>query len=638
MKSICTRLPLLLLELLILGLASALAQSADITLMVDATKVQEKIVHTRMSIPVKPGPAALYYPKWIPGEHEPSGPVGNVVNLKFSAGGKTIPWRRDLLDVFTFHIDVPAGASDLEVSFDYIEPSSGMFSGGGSSTDKLVVLSWNQNFLYPAWTRAENTILKPTLKLPSGWKYGTPLPVENESGDEITFKPVSLDRLVDSPVIAGEFYKAIDITPPGEPIHHELDLVADSAAAIDVSPEVQKGMTNMVAEAGKVFGAHHYRDYHFLLTLSDHVAHFGLEHNECDDSRVGERALLTPEGRRSVAGLLGHEYVHSWNGKFRRPADLAVPYYEVPMRTDLLWVYEGLTSYLGPLLAARSGMWTAEQYRDDLANTVAEMGPGRPGRTWRPLQDTADAVEGGSAYGRGGWMDLRRGTDYYPEGDLIWLEVATIIHDESHGAKSFEDFCHAFYGGPNRGPEVKPYTFDELVAALKAVVPYDWAGYFHERLTSTSAEAPAGGIERGGWKFEMSDRPPSPRGGPGGGGGGGGRFGGGANQVYSIGLRLGTDGTVQESLYDGPSYQAGIVPGMRVMAINDRVYTPDVLSDAIKAAMQGDEPIHFLVVNDDYYRVIAVNYHGGPKFPRLVRDESKPDLLDEIAKPLAGKN
>ncbi len=636
MKSIRARLPLVLLELLILGLTSALAQSGDITLMVDASKAPEKIVHTRMSIPVKPGPATLFYPKWIPGEHEPSGPVDNVVDLKFSAGGKTLPWRRDLLDVFTFHLDVPAGASELEVSFDYIEPGSGMFSGGGSATDKLVIVSWNQNVLYPSWTRAEDTILKPTLRLPSGWKYGTPLPVESASGNEVTFKPVSLDRLVDSPVLAGEFYRAIDITPPGEPIHHELDLAADSAAAIDVSPEVQKGMTNMVAESGKVFGARHYRDYHFLLTLSDHVAHFGLEHNECDDSRIGERSLLTPEGRRSVAGLLGHEFVHSWNGKFRRPADLAVPYYEVPMKTDLLWVYEGLTSYLGPLLAARSGMWTAEQYRDDLANTAADMGPGRPGRTWRSLQDTADAVAGGSSYERGGWQDWRRGVDFYPEGDLIWLEVATIIHDQTHGAKSFEDFCHEFYGGPNHGPEVKPYTFDDLVAALKAVTPYDWAGYFHERLTSLSPNAPIGGIENGGWKFEMSDHPPEPR--RGGGGGGGGRFGGGADLVYSIGLRLSSDGVVQESLIGGPAYQAGIVPGMRVMAINDRAYTADLLHDAIKAATQNDQPILFLVLNDDYYRTVPVNYHGGEKFPRLVRDESKPDLLDEIAKPLAGKN
>ena len=271
---------------------------------------------------------------------------------------------------------------------------------------------------------------------------------------------------MDSPVVTGEYYRAVDITPPGEPIHHEIDLVADSAAALEMTAEMQKGFTNMVAESGKLFGTRHYRDYHFLLTLSDHVVHFGLEHHECNDSRLGERSLLTPDGRREVAGLLGHEFVHSWNGKFRRPADLSTPLYESPMRTDLLWVYEGLTSYLGPLLAARSGLWTAEQYREDLATTAASMGPGRPGRTWRPLQDTADAVEG-EVYGRGGWTNWLRGVDYYPEGDLIWLEVATLIHDQTHGQKSFEDFARSFYGGPNQGPQLKPYTFDELVQALQ---------------------------------------------------------------------------------------------------------------------------------------------------------------------------
>jgi predicted metalloprotease with PDZ domain len=632
MNSIRARLPILLLELVVGGVASSLAQpSVTISLNVDATQAAEKILHTRMVMPVKPGPVTLYYPKWIPGEHTPSGPVGNVAGLKFSANGKTLPWRRDLLDVFTFHLDVPSGVDRLEVEFDYLEPSGGAFSAGGSATDKLVIVSWNQDVLYPAWSRAENITIKPTLRLPSGWKFGTPLPVENAAGAEVTFKPVPLDRLVDSPVIAGEYYRAVDVTPPHEPIHHEIDLVADSAAALEMSPEVQKDFTNMVAESGKIFGARHYRDYHFLLTLSDHVAHFGLEHNECNDSRTGERSLLTPEGRRGVAGLLGHEFVHSWNGKFRRPADLSAPYYEVPMKTDLLWVYEGLTSYLGPLLAARSGMWTPEQYREDLATTAADLGPGRPGRTWRPLQDTADAVAGMS-FGRGGWGDWRRGVDYYPEGDLIWLEVATLIHDQTHGQKSLEDFCRAFYGGPNQGPEVKPYTLDDLVGALQAVAPYDWAGYFHDRLTSTSAQAPVGGIEAGGWKVDYTDRPPASR------GGGGGRFGGGANAVYSLGLRLGTDGAVQEALFGGPAYLAGIVPGMRVVAINDRAYTAELLHDALKASAKNDQPIRFLVVNDDYYKTCSVNYHGGERYPRLVRVEGKADLLDDIAKPLAGKN
>jgi predicted metalloprotease with PDZ domain len=620
MNFIRVRLPIFLIEVAVLGVSTLLAQnSVTIDLAVDATQAPQKILHTHMVMPVKSGPLTLYYPKWIPGEHTPSGPIGGIGGFSFSANGRTIPWRRDLMDVFTFHLDVPEGVERLEIAFDYIEPSR-----GGSATDKLVIVSWNQDVLYPAGLSAARISVKPTLRLPSGWKFGTPLPVEIATGDDIVFKPVALDRLVDSPVIAGQYYRAVDVTPANEPIHHEIDLVADSAAALEMSPEVQKHFTNMVAESGKLFGARHYRDYHFLLTLSDHVAHFGLEHNECNDSRTGERSLLTPEGVRDVADLLGHEFVHSWNGKFRRPADLTTPNYEVPMKTDLLWVYEGLTSYLGPLLAVRSGLWTPEQYREDLATTAADIGPGRPGRAWRSLQDTADAEAGD--LGRGvGWSNWLRSVDYYPEGDLIWLEVATIIQDQTHGQKSFEDFCHAFYGGPNDGPQVEPYTFDELIQALQAVAPYDWAGYFHTRLTSLSATAPVEGIQAGGWKVDYSEKPPEPR--------EAGRSGG-VNALYSLGLRLGTDGVVEESLVDGPAYLAGIASGMRVVAINDRAYTQDLLHDALKAGTKNDESIRFLVVNNDYYKTCTVNYHGGERYPHLVRVEGKPDLLDEIAKPL----
>lgn len=612
------------IEILLFGLASAVAQSTPtILLTVDATRAPEKLLHTRMLIPVKPGPLTLYYPKWIPGEHDPSGPINNLAGLKFTGNGQTIPWRRDLLDVFTFHLDVPSGVERLEAEFDYTQPANVSASG------KLVVVAWNPDVLYPAGIPAEKIMVGATLRLPAGWNFGTPLPVQSASGNEVTFQPVSLVTLVDSPVIAGEYYRAIDITPAGEPIHHEIDLVADSAAALDMTPEMQKGFTNMVAESGKLFGARHYRDYHFLFTLSDHVAHFGLEHHECNDSRLDERALLTADGRREVADLLGHEFVHSWNGKFRRPADLSTPLYEAPMKDDLLWVYEGLTSYWGPLLAARSGLWTPEQYREDLATYAADMGPGRPGRTWRPLQDTADASPGAS-FGRWVWTNWLRGEDYYPEGDLIWLEVDTLIRDRSQGRKSLEDFARAFYGGPNNGPELKTYTFDELVQALQAVVPYDWAKYFHERLTSTSPEAPLGGIERGGWKVEYTGKPPEapPYG----------RGAGGVNALYSLGLSLTADGHVRDSLVGGPAYLAGITQGMKIAAVNDRAYTGDLLHDALKAGTKNHEPLRLLVLNDDYYKTCTIDYHGGERYPHLARVEGKPDLLDEIAKPLAGKN
>ncbi len=609
------RLPLFFALLLSLAASPALADDT-IQLTVDATRTQQKLLRTHLALPVKPGPLTLYYPKWIPGEHGPDGPIASLTGLKFEADGKSIPWQRDLLDVFTFHLDVPAGVSRLEADYDFIEPES------NSATDKLMVLEWNQVVLYPADPPAEKLTYDARLRMPEGWKFGTSLPIDKESGNEVTFKPISLDLLVDSPIIAGQFYRTIDITPPGEPIHHELDIVADSEAALNMNPANQKQMTSLVAESGKLFGARHYRDYHFLLTLSDHVAHFGLEHHESNDSRLPERTLLEPSSGYSLGGLLSHEFVHSWNGKFRRPADLTVPYYEQPMKTDLLWGYEGLTDYLGPLLAARSGLWTPEQYHEYLASIAAMLGPGRTGRTWRPLIDTATGEPG--MMGRGGWSSWRRGVDYYEEGDLLWLEAATIIHRESHGNKSIDDFCLAFHGGANHGPEVKTYTFDELVNALNQVAPFDWAGFFHERLNSTSAEAPVGGIENAGWKVVFNADPsklPGRRGA--------------AGDLYSIGLQVGNDGMVSDSVVGSPAFEAGISSGMKVVGVNGRVFNQDVLADAIKAAASSSQPIALLVIDDDYFRNCPINYHGGARNPHLAREESKPDYLDELIKPRA---
>jgi predicted metalloprotease with PDZ domain len=618
------RFTLVLTIVAALAAPALLAQSSQtISLTVDATQAPIKLVRSHIVMLVKPGPLTLYYPKWIPGEHGPDGPIANLTGLKFSANGKTIPWQRDLLDNFTFHVDVPEGVDQLDIHFDYIEPSgSGAYTAGASATAKLDVISWNQNVLYPAGTPADQLTYEAKLILPDGWKFGTALPIANQSANEATFKPVSLERLVDSPVIAGEYYRAIDITPPGEPIHHEIDLAADSEAALAMPPELKAGMINLVAESGKLFGTRHYRDYHFLLTLSDHVAHFGLEHHESNDSRLPERVMLEPTGAFSVGGLLAHEFVHSWNGKFRRPADLTTPDYEVPMKTDLLWVYEGLTDYFGPMLAARSGLWTQEQYHDVLASISAALGPGRPGRTWRPLLDTAVGQLGG----RGGWLNWRRGSDYYDEGDLIWLEVATIIDRESHGQKTIDDFAHSFHGGPNNGPEIKTYTFEEVVSALSSIAPYDWAGFFHEKLTSTSPDAPVGGIENGGWKVVYTDKPskvPGRRGG--------------AGDAYSIGLQVGEDGSVTDSIVGGLAFKAGITSGMKVVAVNGRVYTHDLLQDAIKASKGSSNPIILLLIVDDYYKTCTIDYHGGERYPHLQRDESKPDYLDDLIKPHASK-
>ena len=601
--------------LVFVGAISMAAQTGNITVSVDATKVPQKIVHVDETLPVQAGPLTLYYPKWIPGEHGPDGPVSNMAGMKFDADGTDIPWTRDLLDIWTFHVNVPSGKTTLHVAFDYIE------SAGGSATDKLLVLEWNEVVLYPAGITSDKLTCETKLTLPEGWKFGTALPVRGQQGREVDFRPISLELLVDSPVITGEFYRAIDLTPPGESVHHEIDMVADSAAALQMSPAEQKGMTNLVAESGKLFGARHYREYHFLFTLSDHVAHFGLEHHESNDSRLPERTLLEPSGAFRLGGLLAHEFVHSWNGKFRRPADLTTPDFEKPMEDDLLWVYEGLTDYLGPMLAARSGLWTPEQYHDFLASIAASLGPGRPGRTWRPLLDTAVGIS--QIRPPRGWVNLVRTADYYDEGDLLWLEVATIIHQQTNGQKEMDDFCHLFHGGPNNGPQVKTYTFDQVVDALKSVAPYDWAGFFKTRLNSVSPDAPTAGIENGGWKVTFSaERSKVP-----------GRRGESIGDEYSLGLTLGADGAVNESIYGSPAWQAGIGPGMKVVGVNGRVYTHDGLQDALEAG----QPVELLTIVDDYYKTFTVDYRGGPKYPHLVQQDGKPDLLDDLIKARAGQ-
>lgn len=605
---------------LLAGMGSSAAAAQAISVTVDATQTPRKLLHAKLTMPVKPGPVTIYYPKWIQGEHAPAGPIRDLTGLKFEVEGKTIPWRRDLGDDFTFHVDVPAGATHLSASYDYIEPE------GMSATDQLLALEWNEVLLYPAGEPAAQLIYEAKLRLPEGWKFGTALPVAAQAANEVTFKPISLDLLVDSPVVAGKHYREIDLTPAGEPIHHEIDIVADTEAALNMSSETQQKMKNLVAESGKLFGARHYRDYHFLLTLSDHVQHFGLEHGESNDSRLPERTLISPDADVVVGGLLPHEFAHSWNGKFRRPLGLSTPDFEQPMHDELLWGYEGLTEYLGPLLAARSGLFTTEEYHEWLANVAAMMGPGRPGRTWRPLLDTAVAVPGfGFAAGARGWTSWRRSTDYYDEGDLMWLEVATVIEQETKGQKSIDDFCHLFHGGVNNGPEVKPYTFEDLVRTLNEVAPYDWAKFFHEHLESTSPDMPDGGIRNGGWRVEFNDQPlhlPGRHGATG--------------DLYTIGLQITENGTVSDSIVGSPAFDAGISPGMKVLGVDGHVYTHDVLEDAIKAAKGTASPISILVLNDDYYRICAVNYHGGERYPHLVRDESKPDYLDELAKPRAG--
>ncbi len=605
------------------------ATPPHVILSLDATQAPRKIFHARVTIPSSPGTLTLYYPKWIPGEHGPTGPIEELTGLKFTANGQILKWRRDLLDGWTIHVEVPAGAASVEASLDFASPptAGGKYTAGPSATDKLAIINWNTMLLYPAGWKSDELIYEASLRLPAGWKFGTALPIATQAREQlnspaqITFKPVSLTTLVDSPVNTGEFMRVVSLA---ENPHHELDIAADSAAALDAPAEVFDHYRDLVTQAQELFRTHHYREYHFLYSLSDHVAHFGLEHHESNDSRRPERALVDPDLRLMSAGLLPHEFVHSWNGKFRRPADLATPDYEKPMQTDLLWVYEGLTEYLGEILSARSGLASPEQFRDALAMYAAELDH-RSGRRWRNLQDTADGVPSMQDAPHE-WESRRRPLDYYEEDELNWLWADTIIRQQTDGKKSMDDFCHIFHGGPGEPPQVKTYSFDDVVNTLNQVAPFDWRGFWTERLTNHGPGAPLAGIEASGWKlvydqnqsdrmraWEIEQRE--------------------INAEYSIGLLLKDDGEIVDTVEGMPGASVGIGPGMRVVAVNGRRFSVDVWHDALRAGRNTSVPLELLIENTDYYKTYSIDYHGGDQYPHLVREESARDVLSSIIKP-----
>lgn len=602
------------------GAVFAQTKAPVVKISVDASDAPRKIFHATLEFPASAGTLTVYYPEWIPGEHGPTGPINDLLGLKFRGNGQELPWRRDLLDGWTFHVDVPAGVSMVEATLDYVSPVSmdeALYTAGASATAKMAVVSWNDLLLYPSGFSLDELTYQASLKLPPGWKYGTALPIASQVGAEIQFESASLGTLVDSPVIAGEYLRVV---PLAENPHQEMDIAADSASALDVTQEVLDPYKNLTEQAKKLFGAQHFRDYHFLYSLSDHVAHFGLEHHESDDSRVGERYLVDPGLRLVEAGLLPHEYVHSWNGKYRRPADLTTPDYEKPQQTDLLWVYEGLTSYLGDVLSGRSGIRTPEQYRDNLAKIAADMDH-HPGRTWRNLQDTADAAPELYMASKD-WLSWRRDTDFYDEDVLNWLWVDTIIRQQSHGKKSIDDFCHLFHGGPGGQPEIKTYTFDDVVNTLNQVVPYDWRGFWTERLTTHAPHAPLTGIENSGWKLAYDGTASELIT----------AWEGAHKQIdaaYSIGVTVGFDGLIEDTVEGLPAAKAGIGPGMKVVAVNGRAFTPEVFLTALRETANSG-PLELLVENTDYFKAYKLDYHEGERYPHLVRDEAKADMLGEI--------
>jgi predicted metalloprotease with PDZ domain len=606
--------------------APLLAASPPIQITADLTDAPRKFLHARMTIPVHPGPLTLVYPQWIPGEHGPTGPVDNFTGITFIANGQTLPWTRDPVDMFTFHVQIPADVSKLEAKVDFLATAAPSgFSAGASTNANLAVLSWNEFTLYPAGMPAADVTFEPSVKLPDGWKFGTALAESSSEGDLIHFRPVSLEMLVDSPLLTGRFFKEVALAPEITPKHF-VDMAADGPEDLNITPDQIEAFSNLVRETGVLFGSRHYNSYHFLLTLSDSVAHFGLEHHQSSDDRVDASTYLDDDLMLLEGDLLPHEFTHSWNGKYRRPIGLATANYQQPMKGNMLWVYEGLTQYLGDVLAVRSGIWTVEFYRAYLAASAAEMDH-RPGRTWRDLEDTAVSAQ--ILYDTNSkWDNWRRSVDYYQEGELIWLEADTIIRKHSKNRRSLNDFCLKFLGlGGNTPPEIVPYTFEELVKTLDSVEHYDWAGFFNERLTSKSPQAPLGGIDNAGYRVQYADASnlyiraaeSSDRG---------------LNAWYSLGLAI-EDGSISDVLVDSPAYKAGLGPGMKLVAVNGRAYTDELLRQAIRDAKGSGPAVELIVESSKFFKVLKIDYHDGVKYPRLVREEKTPDLIEDVVKPLA---
>jgi predicted metalloprotease with PDZ domain len=605
--------------------------AGELTLNVDLTNPGQRIFRVRERIPASAGALTLYYPKWIPGEHSPSGTINGITGLIITAdSGQRVDWRRDLEDMFSLHLVVPPGASSLQLEFQLLSPgTAGEFGQSVSATDSIEDLEWNQVLFYPSGYAARGIRVRAGVKLPAGWGYGTALTTATMDHGTVGFEAVSLEQLIDSPLITGLHFARLDLAPGAQvPVH--LDLVADHDSDLKLSDAQLQAHRNLIIQAQALFGARHYQHYDFLFTLSENTGHFGLEHSQSSDDRLNAKFFTDADTYLYGGSLLPHEYVHSWNGKFRRPAGLATPNFNVPMRGELLWVYEGLTEYLGDVLAARSGIWAPEQYREQLAATAAGMDH-RPGRAWRNLQDTADEAQI-LYYTPNDWSAWRRSVDFYDEGELLWLDVDTTIRELSGGHRTLDDFLRAFYGIDDGSVVVKPYTFEDVVKALNAVQPHDWTGFLRSRLDAHTTPAPLGGITRGGWSLSYSDQSSA-------------NFK--ANDKtrktldlsYSLGLVVSTAaddyGKVLDVLWASPAFTAGLAPGMKLIALNGRKFDAERVDEELHAAQGVKEPIEILVQNLDSYATVRVDYHGGPVYPHLTRVAGTPDRLDEIIAPKA---
>jgi predicted metalloprotease with PDZ domain len=610
--------------------------AGPIELSVDITNVTDRIAHVHEHIPVEPSAKelVLLYPKWIPGNHSPTGPISRLAGIVTSVDGKRVQWVRDRVDVYAFHVPLAAGAKFVDLDFDYLSPIK-RSEGRIERSDAIADLQWNTVVMYPAGYFSRDIPFDVTIKLPQGWKYATALETVSEQGSAVKFKQTPLNMLVDSPLYAGIHYKRVDLSPsPTNTVH--LDVFADEEKDLAITPAELEMHKKLASEADKLYGSHHYNHYDFLLLLSDKVGGIGLEHHQ--SSEDGARPDYFTDWNAGIFrnDLLAHEYTHSWNGKFRRPADLWTPNFNVPMRDDLLWVYEGMTEYWGIVLTARSGMRTPEQTRDILAGIAANYEIS-PGRDWRPLVDTTNQPTI-SQRRPVSWVSWQRPEDYYMEGALIWLDADTKIRELTHGQKSLDDFAKAFLGVYNGSFVTYTYTFDDLVKIMNSVVPYDWATFFRERVYDLHPAVPEDGFTRGGYRLVYSDteQPWVEKAEAG--------FGL-ANFSTSLGFSVhvprkggegeedGPSGSLANVWWNSPAFKAGVTPDMRIISVNGKAFTSKVLREAILQAENTKEPIQLQFRRGNDFTNVSIPYYGGLRIPSLQRVEGTPDRLDEILAP-----
>lgn len=593
-----------------------------LTINVDATDLEHRIFRVRETIPAAAGPLILLYPAWIPGHHSPTGPIDKLAGLVIKANGKKLTWKRDEFNVYAFHVEVPQGADKVEVEFQFLSSQGGR-QGRVMMTPEMLSLQWDTVSLYPAGHYASQILTHASVKLPNGWKAASALDVASTDGSTVHYKPIDYNNLVDSPVLAGKYYKQVQVSSDPVPVY--LDLFADAPKYLEFKPEQIKGNRELITQMYKLYGAHHYNHYNFLVSLSDKLGGIGLEHHRSSEDGLPADYFTKYDDNVFSRSLFSHEFNHSWDGKYRRGADLTTPNFNTPMGDSLLWVYEGQTQFWGKIMAARSGLWKPDELRDDIAAVAATYDKGRPGlASWRTVQDTTNdptiAQRASLPY-----RNYQGSEDYYNAGAMIWLDVDAKLRALSGGSKSIDNFAKAFFGMNNGDWNVNTYTQEDVYDTLNKIQAYDWKTFLRDRLDGKKSIID--GIGEHGWKLVYTDKPSSAvkaseknR-----------KY---TDLTYSLGMSVGKSGSVGDVLWDSPAFKAGLAPSMSIVAVNNTEYSSDAIKDAVKeAASDKNKPITLLVKDFDSYKTLTIPYHDGLKYPHLVRADGTPDTLEKLIKP-----